>query len=276
MPYRTDVSYLYDGSFDGLLCCVHEALMKKELPNSILPEYSAQCTLFETRIIETDLAIAEAVYKNLVKKGGHDCEYMIKIAFLYGDDIKSEIIFGFLLLVQKYGATAANMLQEEATAAIVNCVKAVNNEAHLLKGFVRFGEYDGCLVSVIEPKHIVLPLLKAHFVTRFPNECFMIFDKAHKMAIIYSSGKGRIVNVEDFELPDDDEIEADMKKLWAGYFKSIAIKERENPICQRSHMPKRFWKHMCETQSVQPQRESNSSISRAKAIKQLKQQIKSD
>ena len=38
MPDRANVAYCYDGSFEGLLCCIFESFEKKERPVSIQPE----------------------------------------------------------------------------------------------------------------------------------------------------------------------------------------------------------------------------------------------
>ena len=46
MPGTSDVIYLYDGSFEGLLCCVHESVYTHELPVDIHPVEAAQPTLF--------------------------------------------------------------------------------------------------------------------------------------------------------------------------------------------------------------------------------------
>ena len=54
MPYRTDIAYLYDGSFEGLLCCVHESYYQKELPSVIFGYDEAQETLFPIKEIATD------------------------------------------------------------------------------------------------------------------------------------------------------------------------------------------------------------------------------
>jgi hypothetical protein len=36
MPERTALIYCYDGSFDGLLCCVFESYDRNELPSEVL------------------------------------------------------------------------------------------------------------------------------------------------------------------------------------------------------------------------------------------------
>ena len=38
MPKRTDIAYLYDGSYEGFLCCVFESFEKQEIPSDILAE----------------------------------------------------------------------------------------------------------------------------------------------------------------------------------------------------------------------------------------------
>ena len=42
------------------------------------------------------------------------------------------------------------------------------------------------------------------------------------------------------------EDEAVYQKLWKGYFKNIAIKERENKRLQMQFMPKKYWKFLKE------------------------------
>ena len=55
MPYRSTLNaYIYDGSFDGMLCCIFTAIAKKELPTDIFPETDPQFSLCPPRFIETD------------------------------------------------------------------------------------------------------------------------------------------------------------------------------------------------------------------------------
>jgi len=53
MPDRTDLTYAYDGSFEGLMSCIFESYERKEIPSIIRPP-SVQQTLFDTaKWIET-------------------------------------------------------------------------------------------------------------------------------------------------------------------------------------------------------------------------------
>ena len=66
MPNRTDLIYLYDGSFDGLLCCIFESYANHEIPDEICPEYAyEQEVLWQVRQIETNGDYADRVFVKL-------------------------------------------------------------------------------------------------------------------------------------------------------------------------------------------------------------------
>ena len=54
MPDGSDIVYSYDGSFEGLLCCVFESLEKREVPAEILLKMLLRGCSFRKNII-TDL-----------------------------------------------------------------------------------------------------------------------------------------------------------------------------------------------------------------------------
>ncbi|MFZ2537542.1 MAG: TIGR03915 family putative DNA repair protein [Oscillospiraceae bacterium] len=256
MSDRSNIVYLYDGSFDGLLCCVFDSYVRHEIPMDILTDDAPQVLLYETRFIISDHQKADRIYTSILKKMGNDAEYLIKIGFLCALNAKSLIIYNFIRLGYTHGFQVSNMLADTTVSSLHNMVKAVQNEKHMLLGFVRFSEYNGCLVSVIEPKHFVLPLMKGHFCARFSGEQFMIYDKTHQVALIYRPYEAKIIEVEHLELPCEDEIEEKYRRLWTQYYNTIAIKERENPKCRMGHMPKRYWLHLTEmTTDLSPQKQ---------------------
>jgi probable DNA metabolism protein len=139
-----------------------------------------------------------------------------------------------------------NMLADETVQAMCRAVEFLNREAHLLKGFLRFSEFNGALAAEIEPKNFVLPLLAPHFRTRFPEERFLIFDRTHSAALIYRPHRMEILPAEGVQLPDPDEREKEMRALWRLYYRTVEVKGRHNPVCRRNHMPKRYWNCMTE------------------------------
>ena len=139
-----------------------------------------------------------------------------------------------------------NAPSDDTLYPIFKAVRHLQGEAHLLKGFVRFSELGGVLGSEIEPKNRVLPLLRSHFCARYQNESFFIFDRTHKEVLFYSAGCAVIRPLDHFQMAAPDEIEARYRLLWKRFYDTVAIRERENPKCRQTQMPKRYWGTMTE------------------------------
>ncbi len=78
----------------------------------------------------------------------------------------------------------------------------------------------------------------------------MIFDKTHKMALVYEKGEVNIISLESINTPKISEDELKYQELWVRYYNTIAIAARENPKCRMSLMPKRYWNDMVEMQGL--------------------------
>lgn len=274
--------YIYDGSFEGLLCCVYESYTARQPVTGIVPVWEAQATLYAAREIKTSEAHAARVYVSLEKKLGAVGRDLVTTAFMYGDEGKAFDIYRFIAMGYRVGPSVAYMLGDELVGRIHRMDKAVRHEAHLFTGFVRFSQYGagelpmlpgvapgasrslqrqdgggglssyiptGALAAVIEPKHNVLPLMSSHFCNRYPEECFIIFDKTNKQALVYQPHRVSLVELDSLELPPAEEGEALCRRLWKGYYDAVAIKARENPRCRMTHMPKRFWGNLTEMQT---------------------------
>ncbi|MDP4152011.1 MAG: TIGR03915 family putative DNA repair protein [Bacillota bacterium] len=246
MSDRADVVYIYDGSFDGLLCCIFESFSKHEIPADIIPMGSEQFQLFDTKEIETDSEKAKRVYLGIKEKISSDAQTLAKLGFLTCLPDKEMVISRFIIMGFRIGGKITGMLTNDTVSTLTKAVRFLLNESHLLKGFIRFTEYGQVLVSEIEPKNEVLPVIAAHFSTRFSREKFMIYDKTHKQALVYEPCSAKIFNVDDFRLPAADVKEDECKRMWRMFYDTIAVEGRTNPKCRMSHMPKRYWGNMTE------------------------------
>ena len=110
------------------------------------------------------------------------------------------------------------------------------------------------LTSVIEPRHRIVSLLLPFFEDRYPSENFLIYDKVHDEAAVYSAGKGGYVAQRLSELQpeivriiaSDNSENARVSDLWKIFYDTTFIKERENRALQRSLLPLRFRGDMAE------------------------------
>ncbi len=243
---QSNLIYRYDGSFDGLLCCIFESYDKKEIPTEIILPDTSQTLLFAAKEIRTDVKKANRVLTSIPKKMGNDALNFIQRAFLTCAAKKELYILLFLRLGYRHGRSVMGMLTDDAVHPLFKAVKHLDNESHLLKGFVRFSIFSNVLVAEIEPKNCVLPLMAQHFRERYPEERFLIYDKTHGMALVYQPYQSAIIPIEDLELPEPDEQEQSYRALWRLFYDTIEIQGRHNPNCRMSHMPKRYWKYMTE------------------------------
>lgn len=251
MPFRTNIAYRYDGSIHGLMCCVFESYEKKELPSAIITYDEEQVVLYEVREIVTDKTKSMRVLKSIPLKLGQDAMHLIEMTY-YSDRFEKELkITEFLRYAFSVGPRAASQLTHPLVSPVHEAARAVSNEAAQYNEFIRFSEYNGVLVSEIEPKAFVLPLIIGHFRDRLPSENFLIYDKTHKYALLYSKGRHEIAQLDDLELPRADSEELRFRALWRMFYDTIAVEGRTNQKCRMGHLPKRFWSHMTEFQTEQ-------------------------
>lgn len=242
-----EMVYYYDGSFEGFLCCIFESYANKETLTAIYRDEDANPTLFDCRNVITDQQHANRVLRKLVKVSPSAVE-LVQKGFLTCMEDKELKLYRFVVKLLQDGPGFLQNLSDETLYPVASAVRHLNGEAHLLKGFVRFSELGGVLGGEIEPKNRVLPLLRNHFCARYREDTFFIYDRTHKEALFYAGGKAIIRPIDDFQMAPPDEKEASYRLLWKRFYDTIAIKERENPRCRMTQMPKRYWSTMTEFQ----------------------------
>ena len=260
MPYRTDIVYRYDGTLDGLMCCVYESYANKELPAAILGPEDEQMSLLETRDVETDPFRAARVLKSIPGRISEDALILVARAMLTCRPERERRILDFLRLGYRKGPAVMDMLHDDAVAPLLSAVGHLGREAHLYLGFVRFTVNAGVLAAVIEPKNRVLPLIAQHFLDRYPNEAFIIFDRTHREALVAQRGRGRVAPLEALELPEPDDLEKAVRALWRRFHQAVGIDPRKNSACQRTHLPLRYRRVMTEFQSSAQEMEERAPL----------------
>ena len=242
----SNLIYVYDGSFPGFLCCVHECVYSHTLPAGIYRADEAPLTLFESVTIPTDRQKSERVLASIPAKISPAALSLIQTVFLSCLGQKELFMLKFLLRGYREGGKIVGMLGDPDVAPLLKSERHLLGEAHLLKGFVRFSDYGGALAGTITPKNFILPFIADHFTLRYDDEDFMIFDKTHKAALVYQNRRREIISLERVDFPAVSESEARYRALWKKFYDTVAIEARINPKCRMTHMPKRYWENMFE------------------------------
>lgn len=251
MDRERDVIYWYDGSFEGFLNCVFESYANHEIPWDIWYYATRQTSFFPGVTIETDMTKAQRVLKSIREKLGQRVYYMVVRGFLNGEEGKEIKLLRFLRLVYAKGPGAAYQNGTPEVADVLELARAVATEACRYRQFIRFEEREGMLGAVISPKHYVLPLLRAHFCDRMPDEDFLIYDNQHYIALVRRGKEIHYTRFEDgYLMASPEEREESYQKLWKSFYKALTIEERRNEKLRMQHCPKRFWENMTELKDL--------------------------
>lgn len=243
MPWR-EVVFQYDATFEGFLCCVFESYVYKEFP--IVFSGDEECwSLYEVRYIVTERAHAQRVYDSILRRSKAAAD-IVRRGFLTCLPDKESHLYALIQKLYKEGPEFLRNRSDPVYFPVAKALRHMSGELEKLRGFVRFSEYGGVLGAEIEPKNRVLPLLRQHFCDRYANESFFIYDRTNRELLVYAKKHSRLLALDSLHLslPRDEEVQ--FRQLWKRFYETISIKERYNPRCQNTFLPKRYRGTMTE------------------------------
>ena len=239
--------YNYDGSFEGLLCCIFESYAHKESPIAIEEGQGDALTLFPIRTVETDLSHARRVLGKLTALSPAGTQ-LLQRGYLTCLEDKELHLYRLATKLLTEGPRSLQNYGDETVHPVAAAVRRLAREVEALRGFVRFSDLGGVLGSEIRPKNRVLPLLRPHFCARYPGDTFFIYDRTHQAILVSPATKATIHPLADSQMAPPDPNEAACRLLWKRFFDTIAIEERKDPRLQMGNMPKRYRAVMTEFQ----------------------------
>lgn len=248
---ETNITYLYDGTFNGLLTIVFDCYINKQLPLKIVDSHEYVSNLFDNiQTITTDYDKADRIFNGISENISYDVLYNSYYAFLSEDKDRELYILKYILYGFQIGPKIDTMLSIDFVYNVNFLKRRMLCESHKLKGLVRFTKIgDNLFYSSIHPSNNVVENLGHHFMKRLPTQNFIIHDKIRNIAFLYNTKNYEIVDASTLEIPEISEEEQLYQDMWTAFFKTIAIKERTNSRLQRQFMPKKYWKDIFETQA---------------------------
>ena len=240
--------YLYDGEFPEFLALVVELIKRRIVPGEIknIKEY-------ENKLLDEVIFLkVKDGYQNIKLLKQYLSKRVmgsIYYTFLSNHKNREIIIYHFIKVALVYKDNVFGYRRIDCVNDVIILSRKVGREAHKLKGFVRFKELKNhVLYGVINPTHNVVGILANHFRNRLVNECWIIKDENRGIYALYDTKRVLYLTEEDIveaELDFCDE-EKMVEDLWKTFFKTVAIKDRENKKCQMNFMPKKYWKNILE------------------------------
>lgn len=251
MPYRTNLIYRYDGSYQGFLCCVFECFRAKELPVNISSVEEEQQSLFGYKEITTRMDLAQRVERSIPGKISPQAQRLVREGFLTCLPDREMALLRFLLMGYKLGPQVTRLTTHPVVHTLQKAVLTLKNEAHHTLEFLRFSDCGNFLAARIAPQNTVLPLVAPHFCDRLPSENFMIYDSTHGMGFLHKgegASPGEYFQADQVQLPPPGEGELRWRNLWKVFYRTIAVEGRENQKLRQNLCPKRYWPLMTEFQ----------------------------
>ena len=240
--------YLYDGTFNSLLTLILELLKHQTNPDNIKNEHNYLPSLLDN-IINLNLDNKSNITDIFLKRFSHEILHTIYYVYLSENENKELIIYYFLKNALKY----QNKVYLHRNLKCVNMAIFISNyvgrEAHKLKGFLRFKLLkNNFYYAEMSPTNNVIEILANHFKKRLKNENFIIKDTKRNIYALYDKQEiYYLTNEEIIKLNLElDSNEENIEELWKTFFRTIAIKERENLKVQRNFMPKKYWHNIIE------------------------------
>lgn len=176
------------------------------------------------------------------------CLYEIDRILRSSEQDKEQIAFLYIRMIVKHGGPVRNMQANADVQRALDVVRAVGNETHRLKGFLRFNEtMGGVFYAPCAPDHDVIEQLMPHFIERFKATPFIIHDTKRAKAGIYNGENFLMAAAGKAEVFFSRQ-EQDFSTLWKKYYESVNIPSRKNLRQQKGYMPVRYWKFLTEMQ----------------------------
>lgn len=253
---KQQVTLSYDGSFEGFLNCIFATYEEQLKVIEIFPPGKVAQDLFvENREVITDPEKAKRVWASIKKKTSAAGLRDIKFGFLSElDGMEKQLLLMIRYIIAEDAAVDRDF-SHPAVLKVSQAAKKVGREKHRMEAFVRFRlTRDSIYFAAIEPDFNVLPLIRAHFKSRYADQKWIIYDLKRNYGLSYDLSAVSYITLDlDPAIGISGAPEAffhtseiSFQKLWDQYFTSTNIKSRANNKLHVQHLPKRYWKYLTE------------------------------
>ena len=241
------IVYHFDGTPNGILCCVFRAFTKKEDVSAIFSTYYEPDLTTVVYDVETDALIARRVRRGIVKRCGITLLNALFFAMRSYDYSKEYVIFAIICRSLKESKNVLSDYAYPPSAMHYDLCRAIRHEAHRMLGFIRFFECaGGGLYAPFEPDNNVLSLIAPHFAKRLKNEKFILHDVKRNLVAAYDGKLLKFATVQGRPTVYLSADQVSFSNLWKTYFDAVTIKPRLNKKVQANFLPHRYRRYMPE------------------------------
>ena len=260
---EADLEYIYDGTFEGFLCCIYASYVRKEIPKYIYVEEGVPLLGETATWIPTEWEKAQSVYISLSRKIGMEAQEIIRDVFLTHLPNKEMTLFRYIRLgywmgrrilfegdseeSRSYGKGPMPDGTKDLIQQVLQAYRSYQAEVKNIEGGLRFRSFSDVMISCITPRNLVLPGLAVFFEKRIGHSNFLLYDKTHQMAAVHREEGTMVTRMKNINLPVLYDEKNVYDNLWKPCYENIHI---ETPMNQRyalNEMRQRLW---CDVSDV--------------------------
>ena len=250
------MTYLYDGTFSGLMSVIFYIYSFKIEPEDITSQSGFESQLFaQVKVVETNDMHSERVIKGLLKKISIQGFKNLWKSYLSEERGIEMVIYQYIKYVLSSQTNIETDYRNAAVLKVKQTVKMIHREVHRMHAFVRFQQTnDNLYVATIKPDFNVMPLVWQHFEKRYADQTWLIYDVRRNYGMYYDLNSTMQVVLDDVQMQKNKKVKSGIlsdtediySELWQKYFSAANIKERTNLKLHLKHVPRRYWMFLPE------------------------------
>lgn len=240
--------------FESMMTCIYDVWAARHGSSNVRLEIEpvGQQEMFGVYVhTDRDAEKARKVVRSIQNKISWEAYRQVYLAARSDDDTRLDVIYRFLLLGFSLGAQVTKRMADEPVMRLFELSRRTSNDMHYYREFTRFMRIEpGIYVAHIEPACDIVELTAYHFADRMPSENWIMIDDRRHTAVVHQADEPfyitRLSKEEDARLKETEKYQDIYSTLWKEFFRTIAIRARENRKCQTTHFPLHYRKHVTE------------------------------
>lgn len=188
-------NFIYDGTLEGLFCVFVRCINMRVKPRSIKSQFMMN-TFFtaEYMPVRTDDKLADKFYRYIRTCAGVQAQQMVQDCFLTSLPEKEVDMFYFVYKLLKKGPAVCDDYEDESVRRIQLAIRDLYREGQSIASNINYTKVHEVDVAVINPRNIVLPIIKKSLSKNIELDDYMAYDKRHRMLLIRRGDSESIID----------------------------------------------------------------------------------
>ena len=192
---------VYDGSFEGLMCCIYTLYDQKIQVFRLIKAGETIDELFADTInIITNSEQAQRVWSGIKRKSSNISLARIELAYLSEIRGEDHTIVRYVQYLLDSKKNIEDNVSHPVVQRLVDVVNMVQKEKLSIREKIRFQKLkDDVEYCIIEPVYNILHLMKPYLLQKYPKKKWVVVDIRRNMGIYYNLKE---INAIQLQLPE--------------------------------------------------------------------------